>query len=105
MSELEDRLNAVMNDPAELERIAAMARTLMGNIAPEQGGGSAAGGMPGMAEKLVGLLKNGERDGLVKGLSPYLTEKRRRKLAKALRLASAASAAGTVFAEMGGEEA
>lgn len=99
MSDLEERLNAVMNNPAELERIASMARTIMGNIAPEEGITPPAGDVSGMAAKLVGLLQSGDRDGLVKGLSPYLTEKRRKKLQKALNLASAASVAGSMLAE------
>ena len=96
MSELEDRLNAVMNDPAELERIANLARSVMGSIAPEE---APAGDVAAMAARLAGVLKGGDADGLVKGLSPYLSEKRRRKLSKALRLASAASVAGTLFGE------
>jgi len=99
VSELEDRLNAVMNDPAELERIAAMARSIMGNIAPAEESSAPAGDMPGMASKLAGMLRNGDRDALVKGLSPYLSEKRRKRLSKALSLASAASVAGTLLAE------
>ena len=96
MSEIEDRLNAVLNDPAELERIANMARSIMGNIAPEE---APAGDMMNMAVKLAGLMKGGDRDGLVKGLSPYLSEKRRKRLTRALSLASAASVAETLFSE------
>ena len=99
MSEIEERLNAVMNDPAELERIAGMARSIMGTIAPTEEG-APAGELPGMALKLAGLLKNGDRDGLLKGLSPYLSEKRRKRLGKALSLASAASVAGTLLCEV-----
>lgn len=100
MSELEERLNAVMNDPAELERIASMARTIMGNIAPEEGTVPPAGDVSGMAAKLVGLLQSGDRDGLLRGLSPYLTEKRQKKLRKALNLAAAASVAGSMLSEL-----
>lgn len=97
MSEIEDRLNAVLNDPGELERIANMARSIMGSIAPEE---APAGDMAAMAAKLAGLMQGGDRDGLVKGLSPYLSEKRRKRLKRALSLASAASVAGTLFSEM-----
>ena len=34
MAELEDRLNAVLSDPAQMEKIAQMASRLMGSIAP-----------------------------------------------------------------------
>ena len=100
MSELEDRLNAVMNDPAELERIANMARSLMGTIAPTEDSSAPVGDLAGMAAKLAGMMKGGDRDGLIKGLSPYLSEKRRKRLTKALSLASAASVAGTLMSEM-----
>ena len=98
MSELEDRLNAVLNDPAELERIANMARSIMGNIAPEESA-APAGDMMNVAAKLAGMMKGGDRDGLVRGLSPYLSEKRRKRLTRALSLASAASVAETLFSE------
>ena len=35
MSELEERLNAVLSNPGEMSRIAAMAQKLMGNLPPE----------------------------------------------------------------------
>ena len=75
MSELEEKLNTVLNDPAELERISRLAAELMGD-----GGGKAA---------------------LVAALAPYLHDGRREKLAKAARLAQAAHLAGAMLREEG----
>ena len=50
MSELEERLNAVLGDPAQMEKIAQMASRLMGSIAPEENS------TPGMDPKLMGLV-------------------------------------------------
>lgn len=102
MSELEEKLNAVLNDPAELERISRLAAELMGDGgAPET---EAAGG--GLGEKLGGLLgslggKGGGKAALVAALAPYLHDGRREKLAKAARLAQAAHLAGAMLREEG----
>ena len=70
MSEFEDKLHAILSDPAELERIASMAAALMGG-----GEGSGAPGDPtGPLRRLSGLLGGaGERDG-----DPARTEYRQR---------------------------
>lgn len=102
MSELEEKLNAVLNDPAELERISRLAAELMGDGgAPET---EATGG--GLGEKLGGLLgslggKGGGKAALVAALAPYLHDGRREKLAKAARLAQAAHLAGAMLREEG----
>ena len=104
MSELEEKLNAVLNDPAELERISRLAAELMGD-----GGATeteATGG--GLGEKLGGLLGSlggkgggGGKAALVAALAPYLHDGRREKLAKAARLAQAAHRAGAMLREEG----
>ncbi|MBE6969587.1 MAG: hypothetical protein E7442_05650 [Ruminococcaceae bacterium] len=105
MSELEDRLNAVLGDPAQMEKIAQMASKLMGSIAPEEKNAS------GMDPKLMGLvgrvaasLNGGGKTKLMAGLGPYLAATRRARLEKALRLGAAASLAVEFMGEMGGEK-
>ena len=105
MAELEDRLNAVLNDPQQMEKIAQMASRLMGSIAPEENNA------PGMDPKLMGLvgrvaasLNGGGKAKLMAGLAPYLAPGRRARLEKALRLGSAASLAVEFMGEMGGEK-
>lgn len=105
MSELEERLNAVLSDPAQMEKIAQMASRLMGSIAPEENS------TPGMDPKLMGLvgrvaasLNGGGKAKLLAGLGPYLAATRRARLEKALRLGAAASLAVEFMGEMGGEK-
>ena len=43
MGELEDRLEAVLNDPRQMERIARMASTLMGGMGMGAGKGDGPG--------------------------------------------------------------
>ena len=105
MSELEERLNAVLSDPTQMEKIAQMASRLMGSIAPEENSTT------GMDPKLMGLvgrvaasLNGGGKAKLVAGLGPYLAATRRARLEKALRLGAAASLAVEFMGEMGGEK-
>ena len=68
MSELEDRLNAVLSNPEEMSRIAAMAQKLMGNLpsenaapaAPEPPGGGLLGGLAGSLPGLLSRLTSGQ---------------------------------------------
>lgn len=105
MAELEERLNAVLSDPAQMEKIAQMASRLMGSIAPEEKV------PPGLDPKLMGLvgrvaasLNGGGKRELMTGLGPYLAEGRRARLERALRLAAAASLAVEFMGELGGEK-
>ena len=114
MSELEDRLNALLSNPEDMGRIAQMASRLMGQIAPNDpppgeekappGGGDTAGVMGAVSRIMRGLGDNGGKKQLLSGLSPYLAEKRRRRLEKALKIAAAARLAGVAFSEFGGED-
>lgn len=91
MGELEERLDAVLNDPGQMERIMRMANTLMGSM----GGGGTAGGKPspgGSAKKE-----------LVNALSPWLSPERQRRLTRALRVAAAAKLASSAMRDMGGD--
>lgn len=107
MSELEDRLNALLSNPEDMGRIAQMASRLMGQIAPGEGEPPASGpdnGMMGAVGRILGQLNDsGGKQQLLSGLSPYLAPKRRQRLEKSLRLASAARLAGVAFSELGGE--
>ena len=108
MVEPEDLLNAVLSDPEQMGRIAAMASKLMGSIAPEQSAptsGNGEGSLTELVGRVMGSMQgDGKRKALLQGLAPYLTEPRRARLARALKLASAAKLAGAAFRSMGGEE-
>lgn len=93
MSEFEDKLNSVLGDPAQMEKIADLAKKLMGG----DGGTETAAPRPqGDLEldpgliKRIGRLMNGggdDKQRLLQAMEPYLSEKRRVKMDKALKIA------------------
>ena len=108
MSEFEDRLNSILNDPAEMEKITRLASELMG-------GGGAQGTAPqevsdadsemfGRIAALLGSTSGrGDKSELLHALTPYLRPARQAKLKKALRLAKMAKLAAAAFGDGEGE--
>lgn len=109
MSELEERLNAVLNDPEQMARVTKLAQSLMGGAPaadndPERktSGGSAStneAAFPGIDPALlgrIGALLNDSTPGqdsqqaLLRAMLPALKPRRREKLEKAMRLAKLA---------------
>ena len=91
MSELEERINSVLNDPEQLARLSAMARSLMGG---EDSPAEAAAPLPAGAEgpslgALGALLKGGlepksRQLQALEALAPCLDAKRAAKLRRAI---------------------
>ncbi len=110
MSPLEERLEALLSSPEDMGKIAQMASRLMGQIAPPAAPPPEAepdgqGDLLGMVGRIVrGLKDSGGKRQLLAGMAPYLADSRRRRLEKALRLASAARLAGAALAEMGEDD-
>jgi len=109
MSELEEQLNSILSDPKQMEQIAGLARTLMGGgnkekeeAAPEPGG---LGLDPALLQRLTRAMKdgggNGREQALLQAMRPYLSEKRRGKMDRALKLARLARIARLAFGETG----
>ena len=112
MNELEDKINRILADPTQMEKLAGLAQSLMG------GGGAGAlpsGGAqapppfdPGMLQKLSRAMNGsgGESSGqaLLRAMEPWLSEKRRGKVDRALRLARLAKLAQVFLGEAGGGE-
>ena len=126
MSELEDKINGILGDPAQMEKIAGLAKSLMGGgdsgDAPAEktksGGGldslmqclSGSDGAidPAMLARLSRALSSGagekkQERALLEAMKPYLSEKRRSKMDKAIKLARLASIARIAMGEMGGD--
>lgn len=115
MSEFEDRLNSILNDPEQLGKIADMAKHLMGGgdsepapPAPAPSVPSLDGLDPGMLRNMTRLLsgagqKNDEKLALLEALKPFLAEKRRDKLDRAMKLARMEKMAELAFGALGGE--
>ena len=98
MGELEDRLEAVLNDPRQMERIARMASTLMGGM----GMGAGKGDGPGTGGGGEGGRGNENQRQLLSALSPFLSAGRQQRLERALRVAAAARLARAAMSEWGG---
>jgi len=118
MSEFEDRLNSILNDPEQMDKIASMAKSLMGGSGQEPGpqaAPAAEGGMssllegldPGMLQRMMKVMsgmKQGpdENTALLEAMKPFLKEKRRAKMDRAIKLAKMAKVAELAFGDMGG---
>ena len=74
MSELEERLNAVLSDPEEMSRIAAMAQKLMGELPSES---AAAPSAPEAAGACRGFCPASRRDRAETGKNNWPTRSRR----------------------------
>ena len=108
MSQLEDRIGAVLSDPGELSRLSEMARQLMGNLSGEGGAAPKPERTPEApfpAEalgRLLGSLRGQKPVPLAEAVGPYLDQGRRERLSRALRLAAAAKMAAPALRELGG---
>ena len=107
----EDKLGALLGDPAAMEQIRRLAETL-GGSPPGPGEGSAAppspadGGLTELLGRVMGAFSApSEAAKLVAALKPLLTPERADRLEKALRAARMVQAARTVLPELtlGGE--
>ena len=109
MSEFEERLNAILNDPAEMERITRLAGKLRG--AGGEDAAPAAAEVPDGDGELLGrlgkLLHGGsaesDKTALLRALMPYLRPERQARLQKAMRLAKVARLATAALGGDGGE--
>lgn len=111
MGELEDKISAVLGDPEQLGRLTKMAQNLMGGTdgvgdrLKELFGGSSSPTkdederemLAGMTRVMQGLSHKNEHTALLEAMKPYLTEKRRNKMDKAMKLAKMARVAELAF--------
>lgn len=115
MSELEDRIQSVLNDPDQMQQILGMARSLMGGgpepEPPKEPGGFSlpelmgGGGEAGLMKKLASLLGGGgagREQALLEAMKPWLSESRSRRMDRALKLGHMARAASLALGEWGG---
>lgn len=115
MSEFEDRLNSILNDPEQMDKIANMAKSLMGGdgttanpaqaVPAQPFDGLDAGMLQGIRKIMSGMNSTqvDEKTALLEAMKPYLGEKRRAKMEKAMKLAKMARLAELAFGEFGGK--
>ena len=102
MNEFEEKLNAILGDPAEMERITRLASELMGGGKDDAPSADGDGELLGKLAKLMGSAGGNDKTALLQALSPYLKPERRTRLQKALRMARMARLARTALEESGG---
>lgn len=112
MSELEDRLNGLLSDPEQMGRLAQIAKSIMGGggaeDAPPAQENPGLDFDPGMLSRIGRMLNglSGEKDdkkALLEAMKPYLAEKRRQKMDRALKIAKMAKLANLALKEYGGD--
>lgn len=107
MDEFGEKLNSLLNDPKQMESFASFAKSIMGgemsNSAPAETDID-----PVLVKKISGLISrggnlNGNEKKLLEAMKPYLSEKRRSKMDRAMKIAKLASIAELAASEFGGE--
>ena len=110
MDELEGQIRQVLNDPAQMAQIMGLAQSLMGDgaapAAPEAPPPPADGGLMG---KLGALMKKppgqkSDQQALLQAMRPYLSEKRQKKIDRALQITRMAHLAKLAMEGLGGAE-
>ena len=105
MSDLEEQLNSILGDPEQMSRIADLAKSLMGG---EDGDAQALpAGVPGGLASLMQSVAGGGKDdaqALLEAMKPWLSEKRRHKVDRAVKIARMAKLAEMAMGEGAGEQ-
>ena len=99
MSEMEEKLGAILNNPAMMQQIMSLAQS-MGQSAPASPPQPAEPAVP-VAPNLFGLAKGSavdqDQQNLLNALSPYLSHGRVEKLERAMRAAKMAGTASSLL--------
>jgi len=107
---LEEQLNSILSDPEQMEKLAGLARSLMGGADAARAETPPAGepGLdPGLLQRLGRMMQGGDtgrEQALLKAMEPYLSEKRRGKLNRAMKLARLARIARMAMGEGGNDQ-
>ena len=116
MSDFEDRLNEILGDPARMDMIASMAKSLMGSQdRPQEASApppieAAEGFDSRMVGRLAKMLGSGgktadSKRALLEAMKPYLSPHRRERLERAMKLAKMIGMAEIAFEALGGDDA
>ena len=119
MSEFEDKINAILGNPAEMEKITKLAAQIMGGggaassspeapqETPQEAPGLDLGGIDpelfGKIGRLLSQTGGSDKTALLRAMGPYLSHDRRERMEKAMRFAKIARLAGAAIREYGGE--
>lgn len=108
MSDFEEKLNKLLNDPAEMERFAGFAKSLMSGADTEKPAPELPELDPKLLSKIGGLMSGKKEPGrderLLEAMRPFLSEKRRGKMDRAIKIARLAGIAEIAASQLGGED-
>ena len=97
MGDWEEQLNSILGDPAQMSRIADLARSLMGGEEDAPPPAPVGNEIAALAKAAMGG-RDDTRE-LLEAMKPWLSEKRRAKLDRAAKLARMAKLAQLAMAE------
>ena len=105
MAEMDDKLGAILGNPAMMQQIMSMAQALGQQTAPPQPE-PAEGFNPATIQNIMQLSSqtgiDPNQEALLSALNPYLPQPRLQKLQKAMRAAKLARIASTFLGQGGG---
>ena len=105
MAEMDDKLGAILGNPAMMQQIMSMAQAL-GQQSPPPQPEPAEGFNPAMLQNIMQLSSqtgiDPNQEALLTALNPYLPQPRLQKLQKAMRAAKLARVASTFLGQGGG---
>ena len=112
MDDLEGQIRQVLNDPAQMAQIMGLAQSLMGGSGSEKPQESpppapSDGGLLGKLGALMGKPAapgGGSQQALLQAMRPFLSEKRQRKIDRALQITRMAHLAKMAMQGLGGSE-
>lgn len=109
VSDFEDKLNKLLNDPKEMERFAGFAKSLMsGAESPKREQSAVPDIDPSILKNLSGILSGKGSDSrdakLLEAMRPFLSERRRGKMDKAMKIARLADIAELAAGQLGGDD-
>ena len=107
MSDFEDKLNKLLNDPDEMERFPRLSKSRTAASAAEQPE-PAPEIAPAMLKNISGTLSGkggaGRDAKLREAMRPFLSEKRRGKMDRAMKIARLAGIAELAAEKLGGDD-
>ena len=108
MDELEGRIRQVLGDPEQMAQIMGLAQSLMGEGAAPSPPPAPPPAESGLMGRLGALMKgpaaSNAQQALLQAIRPYLSEKRQRKVDRALQITRMAHLAKLAMEGLGGSE-
>ncbi len=112
MDEIGEKLDALLNDPKQFGKIAQLASSILGDggdkLAPPSAPEPDLDLDMGQLRRMMSALRGGGHDSanrhLLEAMKPYLAEKRRRKIDRAMKLARLASLAELAAEDLEGDD-